>query len=67
MIEGLFVLMFGLAALYFSLWLFILLPARMAEARGRSALGWVFMSFIFSPFFAIFFLWLLGDAGNRRT
>ena len=65
MIEGFFFLMFGLAALYFSLWLFILLPARMAEARGRSALAWVLTSFIFSPFLAIFFLWLLGDAGNR--
>ncbi len=65
MIEGFFFLIVGLAALYFSLWLFILLPARMAEARGRSALGWVLISFIFSPLFAIFFLWLLGDAGNR--
>ena len=44
MIEGLFVLIFGLAALYFTLWLYILLPARMAEARGRSAFGWVFVS-----------------------
>ena len=67
MIEGFFLLIVGLAALYFTLWLFILLPARMAEARGRSAAGWVLLSFIFSPFFAIFFLWLLGDAGNRRT
>lgn len=67
MIEGFFFLIFGLAALYFSLWLFILLPARMAEARGRSAVVWVLLSFIFSPFFAIFFLWLLGDAGNRRA
>lgn len=67
MIEGFFFLMFGLAALYFTLWLFILLPARMAETRGRSALGWVLISFIFSPFLAIFFLWLLGDAGHRWT
>ncbi|WP_135451198.1 hypothetical protein [Tabrizicola caldifontis] len=65
--EGLFALLFGLAALWFALWLFILLPARMAEARGRSAVVWVLLSLIFSPFFAIFFLWLLGDAGNRRA
>jgi hypothetical protein len=69
MIEGFFFLMFGLmfglAVLFFTLWLFILLPAEMAEARGRSALRWVLISFIFSPFFAIFFLWMLGDAGNR--
>ncbi|TGD61982.1 hypothetical protein EYC08_17235 [Tabrizicola sp. WMC-M-20] len=65
--DGLFALLVGLAVLYFTLWLFILLPARMAEARGRSAVVWVLLSFIFSPFLAIFFLWLLGDAGNRRT
>jgi hypothetical protein len=65
--DGLFALLVGLAALYFTLWLFILLPARMAEARGRSAVVWVLLSFIFSPFFAIFFLWLLSDAGNRRA
>ncbi|MGA0543244.1 hypothetical protein [Neotabrizicola sp. VNH66] len=65
--EGIFALLFGLAALWFTLWLFILLPARMAEARGRSAIAWVLLSLIFSPFFSIFFLWLLGDAGNRRA
>ena len=67
MIEGLFVLIFGLAALYFTLWLFILLPARMAEARGRSALGWVLVSIFFSPILACLLLWLLGDNPNRRT
>ena len=71
MIEGFFFLMFGLmfglAVLFFTLWLFILLPAEMAEARGRSAVAWVLLSFIFSPFFAIFFLWLLSDVRNRRT
>ena len=65
--EGLFALILGLAVLWFTLWLFILLPARMAEARGRSAVVWVLLSLIFSPFFAIFLLWLLGDAGNRRA
>ena len=67
MIEGLLALLIGLAVLYFSIWIVILLPARMAEARGRSALGWVLISVIFSPLFAIFFLWLLGDAGSRRA
>ena len=67
MIEGLFVLIFGLAALYFTLWLFILLPARMAEARGRSAFGWVLVSILFSPILACLLLWLLGDNPNRQT
>ena len=60
MIEGLFAVIFGLAVLYVTLWLLILLPARMAEARGRSAVGWVLVSLFFSPFLAIFLLWLLG-------
>ena len=67
MIEGLFILIFGLAALYFALWLFILLPARMAEARGRSTVGWVLVSLFFSPLLAVFLLWLLGDAQNRNA
>lgn len=67
MIEGLVYLMFGLAALYFTLWIFILLPARMAEARGRSAFGWVLLSLLFSPILACLLLWLLGNNPNRRT
>lgn len=65
--EGLFSLLFGVVAIWFVLWLWILLPARMAEARGRSAVAWVLLSFIFSPFFSIFFLFLLGDAGKRNA
>ncbi len=65
MIEGLLALLFGLAALYFILWLFIFLPARMAEARGRSAVGWVLVSIFFSPFLAVFLLWLLGGLPHR--
>lgn len=67
MIEGLFVLIFGLAALCFTLWIFILLPARMAEARGRSAFGWVLVSILFSPILACLLLWLLGGNPNRQT
>jgi len=67
MIEGIFFLIFGLAALYITLWLFILLPARMAEARGRSAIGWVLVSLFFSPILAVLLLWVLGDAPDRNT
>jgi hypothetical protein len=66
MIEGFFFLMFGLAAFCFSLWLLILLPAEMAEARGRSAFNWVMVSLFCSPFFAIFLLWWLGDHPDRE-
>ncbi len=67
MIEGIFLLLFWLAALYFTLWIFILLPARMAEARGRSAFGWVLISIFFSPLLACLLLWLLGDSPDRRS
>lgn len=67
MIEGFLFLIVGLAALYITLWLFILLPARMAEARGRSAIGWVLVSIFFSPILAVFLLWVLGDAPDRNA
>jgi hypothetical protein len=66
MIEGLFLPIFGLAALYFTLWLFILLPARMAKMRGRSAFGWVLVSILFPPFLASLLLWLLSGNPNRQ-
>lgn len=65
MIEGLLAVFVGLAVLYFTIWILILLPARMAEARGRSAFGWVLVSLFFSPFLAVFLLWLLGDHPQR--
>ncbi|GHC33331.1 hypothetical protein GCM10007291_37940 [Gemmobacter nanjingensis] len=65
--EGLVALLFGLVALWFTLWLFILLPARMAEARGRSAIGWVIVSLFFSPILAVLLLWMLGDAPDRNA
>lgn len=55
----------GLLALYLVVWIYILLPARMAETRGRSALGWVLLSVFFSPLLACLLLWLLGDNPNR--
>ena len=67
MIEALFALLLGLAALYFGLWIFILLPADMAKARGRSAFGWVLVSIFFSPILACLLLWLLGDVPNREN
>lgn len=66
MIEGFFFLIFGLAVLYFTLWLLILLPAEMAKARGRSAFNWVMVSLFFWPFFAIFLLWWLGDHPDQE-
>jgi hypothetical protein len=60
--DSLVILIFALMALYLALWVIILLPARMAEARGRSAFGWVLISIFFSPFVAVILLFLIGDA-----
>jgi hypothetical protein len=62
--DSLVILIFALVGLYLTLWVIILLPARMAEARRRSAVGWVLVSIFFSPFLAVILLLLLG--GSRR-
>ena len=64
-LSGFLAIILGLIALYFVVWIYILLPARMAEKRGRSAFGWVLLSLIFSPILACLLLWLLGDDPNR--
>ncbi len=51
---------FLLLALIFGIWLYIFVPAKMAERRDRSVVGWVLISLIFSPFIAIIALWVLG-------
>lgn len=60
--DSFVLLIAALVALYLTLWVVILLPARMAEARGRSAFGWVLVSIFFSPFLAVILLLLLGGA-----
>ena len=63
--SGFLGIILALFALYVVVWFYILLPARMAEKRGRSAFGWVILSLIFSPILACILLWLLGDDPNR--
>jgi hypothetical protein len=60
--DSLVILIFALMALYLALWVYIFLPAQMAEARGRSAFGWVLVSLFFSPVAAVILLFLIGDA-----
>lgn len=54
-------LVVGLFFLFVSFWLYILLPAGMAERRGRSTLGWILVSVIFSPILACLLLLFLGN------
>jgi fumarate reductase subunit D len=60
--DGLFSLVFGLLALFLVLWLYILLPAGMAERRNRNRLIWVLISLFGSPVLACLLLLALGDA-----
>jgi uncharacterized membrane protein len=54
--DGLFILV----ALVIAIWLYTVVPAQMAGRRDRSAVGWVLISLIFSPFVAIIALLVLG-------
>ena len=62
MMEGLLSVIFGLFALFIVVWLYILLPAGMAERRNRSQLIWVLISLFGSPILACLLLLALGDA-----
>lgn len=64
--DVLFGLIFCLLALWFVLWFYLFLPAGMARKRGRSEIGWVLISLIFSPSLAIFLLLILGRSCSAR-
>ena len=64
MTEG-FILFLGLIGLVVA-WLFwIHIPAKMARTRGRSALGWVLLTWILSPLWTIILLLILGDCSVK--
>lgn len=47
-------------------WLFyIRIPAKMARERGRSALGWVLLTWIISPLWSIIALLIVGDSNEK--
>ncbi|MBO5876908.1 MAG: hypothetical protein J6Q37_04620 [Bacteroidales bacterium] len=53
-----FVLAFG-----YIFWIHI--PAKMARKRGRSALGWVLLTWILQPLWTIILLAVLGDSSDK--
>ena len=58
----------GLIALVglFVLWfLWVRLPAQMARERGRSALGWVLLTWMLTPLWTIILLLILGDSDEK--
>lgn len=65
--EGLEQLVLGILALFFVVWLYILLPAQMAGTRNRSAFIWVLISIVASPLVAILLLLVLGNAPSNKA
>lgn len=58
--EGVGGFVVALVALSFAFWLYIWLPGSMAVYRGRSPVGWVILTLVFSPFISIIALLVLG-------
>ena len=50
-------------ALGYIFWIHI--PANMARNRGRSALGWVILTWILQPLWTIVLLAILGDSSEK--
>ena len=49
-----------------SLYIFwIHIPVKMARKRGRSALGWVLLTWILQPLWTIILLAILGDSSDK--
>ncbi len=48
--------------IWFTVWLFILVPMDMSAARNRDMAGWVLVSLVGSPLLAIVALLILGKA-----
>jgi hypothetical protein len=56
--EPLIFLLIAALAVY----VYVVLPVRMAAARGRSRVGWLLISLLFSPLVAVVGLMVLGRA-----
>ena len=54
-----------LAIIIFGYIFWIHIPAKMARDRGRSALGWVLLTFIIQPIWTIILLAILGDSSDK--
>lgn len=45
--------------------LFIYLPVKMARKRGRSAIGWILICWLITPFWGLILLSILGDSRDK--
>ena len=59
-------IVFGSIAALLFLWFFwVRIPAQMARNRGRSALGWVLLTWMLTPLWTIILLLILGDSDEK--
>lgn len=60
--DSALLIIFLVCAIILSIWVCIVLPAKMARVRNRSPVIWVLISLVASPVLAILLLLALGDA-----
>ena len=58
-------ILLGLLGLFFVWMFYVRIPAKMARTRGRSALGWVLLTWILSPLWTIILLLIIGDSAEK--
>lgn len=51
-----------IVVLVLAVWLYILVPSRMARNRDRSPLAWILIAVVLSPIAAILLLWGIGKS-----
>ena len=56
----------GPIVVIFCIWLWVIVPAKMAKKRHREPAIWVILSVIASPLVAIIALLAVGDADERK-
>ena len=63
--ENIIIAIAALVSLSFLYIFWIHIPAKMARNRGRSALGWVLLTWILQPLWTIILLAILGDSSDK--
>ena len=63
--ETFWLIIGGIVGLSIMFLLWIYLPAKLAKNRGRSALGWVLLSYITTPFLACILLLIVGNSTEK--
>lgn len=55
----------GILVFSLMIWLYFILPRKMARKRGRSATGWMLIFWIISPIWGAILLNILGDSSEK--